>query len=388
MLPEEQLYKILRDKQAGIFGLYMQQGNLGGTTFKDDADPLQALLGQEFVDKYGEDYADTLHDTWFNGKKRLTSQTGARLMQDLNKMDARGIAALKGLAANPDKAISLIQEVNNNRVGVGGYTAAQAEKDTEAVAKQIRMAAKLRKGTNDGLFNQLAKNYVRGSLTGSINDIQKGIKDAPNVARPFIKDISKEFANNTFLHRVNGKTLPAKLITTNSTGQYDDSSYSGKRDQQSSNGFLGSLSQGFSQLMPIAEEKLGPMAKYMLPALLLGAIGGGVNSMRGGSFLAPLLLMLLLGGAYGYGREKDMFGAKGAVPETIDKITDKTNTAGKSLLEKAKGFIMPYISKTKGNKGPTGETSKAEPYVTDQVKSSSFRKFANYKNMSIIDIID
>lgn len=387
MLPEEQLYKLARDKQAGLFDLYMQQGNLGGATFKEDENPLQALLGQDFVDKYGADYADTLQDTWFSGKGRLTSQTGARLLQDLNKMDARGIAALKGLAANPDKAINLMQEINNSRVGVGGYTAAQAKKDTEAIAKQIRMAAKLRTNSTDGLFNQLAKNYVRGSLTGTISDIQKGIGSAPSIAKPFIRDISGEFANNTFLHRVNGKNLPAKVVTTNATGQLDDSTYSGKRDQQTSNGILGNISQGFSQLMPIAEEKLGPMAKYMLPALLLGALGGGLNSMRGGSFLAPLLLMMLLGGAYGYTRNKDILGSKGAIPETIDNITDKTNKAGKSLIEKAKSFIMPYISKDKSG-GPTGEQSKVDPYVTDQVKSSAFRKFANYRDMSIIDIID
>lgn len=387
MLPEEQLYKILRNKQAGIFDLYMQQGNLGGDTFREDENPLQALLGQEFVDKYGEEYADTLNDTWFSGKGRLTSQTGARLLKDLNKMDARGIAALRGLASNPDKAISFIQEVNNSRVGVGGYTQSQANKDTKAIADKLRMAARLKKMPDVGLFNTIAKQYVRGSLTDTINDLSKSTSNVPWYAKPFVKDLGGELSNEAFIRRVGGKSVPVKVQATSPSGQVDESTYSGKTDQQSSSGFWGDIRKSFSNLMPMVGESFKGAGKYMLPALLLGALGGGVNKMRGGSFLAPLLLMLLLGGAYGIGRNKGWFGGDdNTVNKAIDKANDTVNDYKQKAYETGKSVVAPYFSKDKeGISDPA--VQEVTPYITNKTKTSAFNKFANYKNAAIMDLI-
>lgn len=387
MLPEEQLYKILRNKQAGIFDLYMQQGNLGGNTFKDDENPLQALLGQEFVDKYGEDYADTLNDTWFSGDKRLTSQTGARLMQDLNKMDARGIAALRGMADNPEKAISLLQEINNSRVGVGGYTQSMANKDTSAIADKLRMAARLKKAPDVGLFNAIAKKYVRGSLTGAIDSLDKSTSSAPWYAKPFIRDLSGEFANDSFVRRVGGKKLPVKLQTTSPSGKIDESTFSGKTDQQGSTGFAAELRKSFANLMPMVSDSIKGSGKYMLPALLLGALGGGLNKMNGGSFLAPLLLMLLLGGAYGIGRNKGWFGSdNNTVNKAIDKANETISEYKDKAIESGKRAIEPYISKDKN--GPEeAAVTEATPYITNNTKTSAFNKFANYRNAAIMDLI-
>ena len=387
MLPEEQLYKILRNKQAGIFDLYMQQGNLGGNTFKDDENPLQALLGQEFVDKYGEDYADTLNDTWFSGDKRLTSQTGARLMQDLNKMDARGIAALRGMADNPEKAISLLQEINNSRVGVGGYTQSMANKDTSDIADKLRMAARLKKAPDVGLFNAIAKKYVRGSLTGAIDSLDKSTSKAPWYAKPFIRDLGKEFADEGSIRRIKGKNVPVKLQATSPSGKIDESSYSGKTDQQESSGFAAELRKSFSNLMPMLSDSVKGSGKYMLPALLLGALGGGLNKMNGGSFLAPLLLMLLLGGAYGIGRNKGWFGSdENTVNKAIDKANDTVNNYKQKAYETGRSVITPYISKDKTST-PEPAVNEANPFITNNTKTSAFNKFANYRNAAIMDFI-
>ena len=387
MLPEKQLYTILRDKQAGILDLYGQQGNLGSTTFKEDADPLTALLGAEFVQKYGKDYEDTLNDTWFNGKRRLTSRTGARLMQDLNKMDARGIAALKGLADNPEKAISFIQEINNSKVGVNGYTQAQAQKDTKETAKQIRMLARLRKAPDVGLFNSTAKNFVRGTLTESIDSMRESMGKTPWYAKPFVKDVTDEFDNDTFIRRINGKNVPSKLMTTSGSGNIDESHYSGKTDRNGIGGFFQNLRNSVGRIMPALKEQLGPTGEYLLPALLLGALGGGVNKMRGGSFLAPLLLMLLLGGMYGYGRNKGWFGGKdNSFSKTIDKMNELTNSAASSAYDTGSRFLSPYFSKDKEGISDPTDVTEASPYPTG-VKTSSLRKFANYNNASIVDLI-
>lgn len=392
MLPEEQLYKILRNKQAGILfgnddasGLYFQQGNLGGNTFKDDENPLQALLGQEFVDKYGQDYADTLNDTWFSGKGRLTSRTGARLMQDLNKMDARGIAALKGLADNPEKAIQFIQEINNSKVGVNGYTKAQAIADTEETAKQLNMLARMRKGPDAGLFNITAKNFVRGKFTNSIDELKRSMAKTPWYASPFVTDVSDEFENDAFIRRVNGKNIPSKLIATSRSGNVDESDFTGKTDKLQAGGFFGQLRASMNKLLPQLKEQFGATGQYLLPALLLGAIGGGVNKLRGGSFLAPLLLMTLLGGFYGYSRNKGWFGGdKTSFAKTIDKMNELTNNTSKSLYEKGKKLVSPYISNSKDDSDSEGDVVEATPFAT---KSSNFKKFANYKNTTIIDFI-
>lgn len=387
MLPEEQLYKILRNKQAGIFDLYMQQGNLGGNTFKEDENPLQSLLGQEFVDKYGDDYADTLNDTWFSGKRRLTSQTGARLMKDLNKMDARGIAALRGLADNPDKAISMLQEINNSRVGVGGYTQSMADKETGDIADKLRMAARLKKAPDVGLFNTIAKKYVRGSLTGAIDSLDKATSDVPWYAKPFVRNISGEFANEGFVRRVDGKNVPVKLQTTSPSGKVDESTFSGKTDQQGSTGFAAELKKSFSNLMPMLSDSVKGSGTYMLPALLLGALGGGLNKMNGGSFLAPLLLMMLLGGAYGIGRNKGWFGGDdNSVNKAIDKANDTVNEYKQKAYETGKRVISPYITKDKN--GPSEEAvTEASPFITNNTKTSAFNKFANYRNAAIMDLI-
>ena len=95
MLPEEQLYKILRNKQAGIFDLYMQQGNLGGNTFKDDENPLQALLGQEFVDKYGEDYEVTCLKAYYKKRNIFKQLSFSKKIRPLQQ-DAAEVLSQKG----------------------------------------------------------------------------------------------------------------------------------------------------------------------------------------------------------------------------------------------------------------------------------------------------
>ena len=333
MLPQEQLVNSLLYKRAGLFDLYGQQSNLGGSAFTNDEDPLTSLLGAKFNEKYRNDYADTLHSGIFGSKNRLTSRTGARLLNDINEMNDRGLAALNGLISNKDRSLKWIKSINDSRVGVGGYTQEAADRDYKDIADKINFAARLKGNDESTTFNWLAKKFIKGKLTSTIDSLKGAMGKVPTIAKPFVTDISSEFRPK------------AKVQSTSATGKVDEGQYSGKTDKKESN----DKANFFSNLVDHAKGAFKGLAgnfsgagNYLLPALLLGALGGGANKMlRGGSFMGPLLLMALLGGAYGVGRNRGWFGNNNNVlNSTVDNYNNKFNQLiGRNT---SKNYASPY----------------------------------------------
>lgn len=359
MLPQEQLVNSLLYKRAGLFDLYGQQSNLGGSAFVGDEDPLTSLLGAKFNEKYRNDYADTLHSGMFGAKDRLTSRTGARLLNDINEMNDRGLAALNGLISNKDKSLKWIKSINDSRVGVAGYTQEAADKDYKDIADKINFAARLKGKEESAIFNSLAKRFVKGKLTSTIDSLKGAMGSVPSIAKPFVTDISSEFNHKS------------KVQSTSANGKVDESHYSGKTDKKESD----NKANFFSNLVDHAKGAFKGLAgnfsgagNYLLPALLLGALGGGANKMmRGGSFMGPLLLMALLGGAYGVGRNRGWFGSgNNGINKTVDNYNDKFNKLiGRNT---AKTYTSPY---------PTQMTPAIRKYGA----------YTPYNNMTVNDLL-
>lgn len=323
MLPEEQLVNSLLYKRAGLFDLYGQQSNLGGSVFTPDEDPLTSLLGSKFNEKYRNDYADTLHSGIFGAKNRLTSRTGARLLNDINEMNERGVAALNGLVGNKEKALSWIRNINDSRVGVGGYTQEAADKDFKDIESKINLASKVRNTGGEAAFSALAKKFVKGKLNSTITSIQGAMSDVPLIAKPFVNNITTEFANTGMDTNIGKKT------STSPTGKIDESKYSGATDVNKKENVKGNM--------------FASMSKYLLPALLLGAAGGSLNKLRGGSILGPMLLMALLGSAYGVGRNFGVFGnSNNKVNKYIDSYSNKLNGALNKGMTAASKYVPFY----------------------------------------------
>lgn len=340
MLPEEQLVNSLLYKRAGLFDLYGQQSNLGGGAFTNEEDPLTSLLGNKFNEKYRGEYQDTLKDSLFGSKNRLTSRTGARLLNDINEMNDRGIAALHGLASNKDKSLAWFRDINNSRIGVGGYTQEQADKDYNNIADKITMAARLKRTGDNELFNDVAKKYVKGQLTGTINALKGTMRNIPGFAKPFVTNISDEFKPNA--------RSGIKVQSTTPSGNVDEGKFTGKTDKKT-NMFTNFANNAGSFLGNITGKLSGALSgsgDYLLPALMLGLLGGGVNKARGGSFLGPLLLMTLLGGAYGIGRKRGIL-PNTAINNTIDSVNNKINGAVSYGVNAVKQTASPYITSAK-----------------------------------------
>lgn len=373
MLPEEQLVMLMQQKRAGLFDLYGQQSNLGGGAFTNEEDPLTSLLGTQFNEKYRGEYQDTLKDSLFGSKDRLTSRTGARLLNDINEMNDRGVAALHGLAANKDKSLAWFRDINNSRIGVGGYTQEQADKDYNDIADKITMAARLKRTGDTALFNDVAKKYVKGQLTGTINSLKGAMNNLPAIARPFVTNIADEFKPNA--------RSGIKVQSTTPSGKVDEGKFTGKTDKrdQKSNMFTNFANNAGSFLGNITGKLSGALSgsgNYLLPALLLGMLGGGINKARGGSFLGPLLLMTLLGGAYGIGRQRGIL-PNTPINNTIDKVTNKINNTAYKGFNAVKQTVSPYITQMKAIPGKFTKKSEYIPYTECTVADICNRNIHN-----------
>ena len=366
MLPEERLFRIAQRKQAGLMDLYSQQSNLGGGAFSKEEDPLTSLLGSDFNNKYRQDYADTLTDGTFSGKGRLTSRTGARLLNDLNDMNDRGVAALRGLAANEDRSLSFIKNINNSRIGVGGYTQEQADKDFADIKDKIGLAARLHRTGDKELFNTIAKRYVKGQFGTAINSLKGALGDLPSIAKPFVTDISDEFGKpynsvaaiqseqqdfKKELTKARNQTAnpkpEAKVTSTTPSGKVDEGTFSAKTDKTDLNDKKQSSIPGILDgLKNMFTGALQGSGNYMLPALLLGTLGGGISKMRGHSFMLPLLFMALAGGAYGIGRHRGWMGnSNNLINRSIDNFDSKTRQYGGFAYNKAKEYTKPVVNR-------------------------------------------
>ena len=294
MLPEEQLFKALQKKQAGYIDMYMQQNNLGGSAFAYNEDPLTSLLGEDFNNRYRAEYADTLHSGWFSAPNRLTARTGARLLNDINEMNDRGRAAFDGIVANKDRSLKWIRDINNSRIGVGGYTREAADKDYADIEDKLNMAYRIRSEGNPKLLSDLSDKMVKGKLQGVIDSLQGATSYVPAIAKPFVSDFSSEFKQNNI----------------------DESKFNAKDDKQKNEIVKNTNNVDF----------MNGYGRYLLPALLLGAAGGGLNKLNGGSFLTPLVIALLLGGLYGAARHNGYAGAPNSIVNSfVDKYTNKIN---------------------------------------------------------------
>ena len=360
MLPEERLFRIIRHKQAGLLDLYGQQSNLGGGAFSKEEDPLTSLLGSDFNNKYRQDYEDTLADGTFSGKGRLTSRTGARLLNDLNDMNDRGVAALRGLASNEDRSLAFIKNINDSRVGVSGYTQDQADKDYADIKDKINLAARLHRTGDKELFDTVARKYVKGQFGTAISSLKGALGNVPTVAKGFVTDVSDEFGKpynsvtkiqeqqqdfKKELTKARNQTAnpkpEAKVTSTTPSGKVDEGTFSAKTDKKQSNtpGVLDGL-------MGMFTGALKGSSNYMLPALLLGTLGGGISKSRGHSFLLPLLLMALAGGAYGIGRQRGWMGSSNnAFNKTVDRINNKALGYGSSAYNTVSSYTRPVVNK-------------------------------------------
>lgn len=313
MLPEEQLVRVMRQKRAGLWDMYNQQNNLGGAVFTKEEDPLTSLLGSEFNNKYRGEYADTLHNGWFSDPNRLTSRTGARLLNDLNEMNERGSTALSHLVANKDRTLQWLNNINRSRVGVGGYTNEDADRAYSILADKLDTAHKIQQYGGDKLLNELSNKFVKGKLNGVMNTLSGAIESTPTLARPLVTDFSSEFTSRRMpMQQQQQPNVPAQIQQQ-------------PQQQQSDNILSGA-------------------GRYLLPALLLGAAGGGLNKLRGGSILTPLILMLLLGGAYGMARYRGYLGGDtNPINSMIDKYTNVLNNAVYGRQQQPAQTIQPRV---------------------------------------------
>ena len=269
MLPEEQLVSRMLQKRAGIWDLYGQQNNLGGSVFTRDEDPLTSLLGNNFNDKYRAAYQDTLTNNRF-GKGRLTSRTGARLLNDINDMNERGQAALVGLLDNKERTIAWLRDIHNSRIGVGGYTSEDAARDIASISDKLNDASRFKTVGGNKMLTNMAQKYMKGQFNSTIDSLSNAINTAPTISRPFIKDIRSEFTSRP-------QSISPQRQAKDSLVSDTQSLFSGAGD-------------------------------YLMPALLLGVLGGGASKMFGGSFSWPLLLALLGGAGYGIAKRHGYFG--------------------------------------------------------------------------------